>query len=411
MLTNLINKFGVRQRCMDGSRLLTELMLTALQYDHDVNFYIYEEDMRYIGAINRKLLLKMGISPERCGALTLSEVCKSMPCNQDVIFLQDGDPMGDALNDAFDRLFPYSDEVAVVEKYTGHLAAIYGRKEFYHELYSVSAKDEIENVCYREFSVHCKDVGGALSQFAGNVNSQHGEDGILAALFDRIGVTSKYAVEFGGWDGIFLSNIRNLILERGFSGLFIEGDAERARNLLENYKDYPNVDCMAAYVGFRGEYTLDRILKEKNAPEQIDLISIDIDGYDYHVWDALKEYHPRVIIIEYNPTIPNEIVFINPRNESTFCGSSAAALVELGRQKGYSLVAVTETNLIFVTDEEYDKVGIWDNSLEVLRQVGIIGDGRYFQTYDGKVLLTGPGNLIWKGGAIENSGQFIITGV
>lgn len=137
----------------------------------------------------------------------------------------------------------------------------------------------------------------------------------------------------------------------------------------------------------------------KNAPEQIDLISIDIDGYDYHVWDSLKEYRPRVIIIEYNPSIPNDMVVVNPRSETAFCGSSAAAFVELGRRKGYSLAVVTTTNLIFVAEEEYDKLEIWDNSLDVLREKNILMDGRFFQTYRKEVILAGYTQYIWEGGA------------
>lgn len=412
MLKNLMDKFGVKQRCMKGSMYLTDLFLTALHYEHDVNFYIYENDFRYLGTINRRQLFQMNLSSELCRTLTLGELCQSLQSELDAVYCGELEPLGDTLLKAFQEQFPLSDEVAVIDKDTMRLTAIYSRKDFFHELYSVYAEDETEMICYREQSFqYYKIKAESLNQYAKNINTQHGEDGILSELFDRIGTTSKYAVEFGGWDGIFLSNIRNLIIERGFSGLFIEGDAERAQNLLKNYEDYPNVDCMAAYVGFRGEYTLERILKEKHAPEQIDLISIDIDGYDYHVWDALKEYHPRVIIIEYNPSIPNEIVFINPYNESIFCGSSAAALVELGRQKGYSLVAVTETNLIFVTDEEYDKVQIWDNSLDVLRRTSRLCDGKFFQTYDKQVILTGLANYIWSGEPFDENTKLLYTGI
>ena len=208
------------------------------------------------------------------------------------------------------------------------------------------------------------------------------------------------SVEFGGWDGIYLSNIRELIVRRGFAGLFIEGDRERAEKLRSNYADYPRVACVEAFVGFRTN-TLDSILRDNHAPEQIDVLSIDIDGYDYHVWDALQDYRPRIVIIEYNPSIPNDIVVINPHKEDIFTGSSAAALVELGRRKGYSLIAVTQTNLLFIVNEEYDKLEIWDNELSELRSVDRLSDGRYFQTYDKKIVLTGHNAYIWSGEAFE----------
>lgn len=92
------------------------------------------------------------------------------------------------------------------------------------------------------------------------------------------------------------------------------------------------------------------------------------------------------------------MVVVNPRSESALCGSSAAAIVELGRKKGYLLVAATMTNLIFAIEEEYDKLEIWDNSLEVLRGKNLLSDGRFFQTYQKQVIVAGYTNYIWEGG-------------
>lgn len=416
-MLNCIGQFGVKQRCMEGTKQLTDLFLTALHYEHDVNFYIYEGDYQYLGTINRELLLALNLSTELCHSFTLGELCKKIGRENlefDVVYWGNNEDLGEILNNAFQNIYPFSEEVAVVEKNAdgGHrLGAILKRRDVFHELYAVSAENETELVCYREFSHYYKQQLSNYSRYAKNINSQHGEDGILEAIFNKIGTSSKYAVEFGGWDGVYLSNIRHLITDHGFSGLFIEGEKERAGKLLENYKDYPNVQCVVAYVGFRGEYTLDHILEEKNAPEQIDLISIDIDGYDYHVWEALRQYRPRVILIEYNPSIQNDMVVVNPRSETSFCGSSAAALVELGRRKGYCLVAVTETNLIFVVEEEYGRLEIWDNDLNVLRAETRLGNGGFFQTYDKRVMLTGFTYYIWDGGkAFETNGKFELLG-
>lgn len=403
-MLNQIEKFGVRQRCIESTKYLTDLFLTALHYEHDVNFYVYEDDFRYLGTLNREILCLLNISSELGRTLTLGELCKnvSRKLEKDIAYWEvGGADLTALLENAFEKDFPFSDELVVVEKGSEKIIGIFERKAVFHEIYSVTAENETEMICYREFSHYYKPQMNYFNWYAKNVNSQHGEDGILSAIFDKIGTTSKYAVEFGGWDGIYLSNIRHLITDRGFSGLYIEGEEERAKNLLKNYESYPNVSCVAAYVGFRGEYTLDNILRKQNAPEQIDLISIDIDGYDYHVWDALRQYKPRVIVIEYNPSIQNDMIVINPREESIFCGSSAAALVELGRKKGYSLAVVTKTNLIFVTDEEYDKLEIWDNSLDTLRANNFLADGRFFQTYDKQVVCTGYDNYIWDGGKID----------
>lgn len=396
-MINNINKFGVKQRCMEGGQKLMDLLLTALHFERDMNFYIFENEMIFLGIINRKVLLERNIRLDKDTDIRLKDICVQ---NEPGIVRWPKDKyLMKMLNDAF--MDSPIDEVVIVSEETGQMEGIINRREFFNEALLAAPEDDEEMLCHREFSHFYKPYNNGLSRYAYNVNSQHGEDGILKAVFDKIGTTSKYAVEFGGWDGIYLSNIRELIVGKGFSGLFIEGDKKRAEELRNNYKDYPQVVCVEAYVGFRTN-TLDSILHDSNAPEQIDILSIDIDGYDYHVWDAVQDYRPRVVIIEYNPSIPNDIMVVNPHMENVFTGSSAAALVELGRRKGYSLIAVTQTNLLFIVNEEYDKLEIWDNELSVLRPVDRLGDGKYFQTYDKKIVFTGHNSYIWSGEPFED---------
>lgn len=399
-MVNRMEKFGVRQRCMEGEKQLIDLFLVSLHYEREVNFYIYEDDFKFLGVIDRKILLSKKTELSTDKEVRLKDICKrDMPS---VILWSEGE---DLVKELYDTFMGFQmEEAVVVDRENGVMVGIIDRREFLNEVMSVTPENDGEMLCYREFSHFYKLCRDNLNRYARNVNSQHGEDGILKAVFDRIGTTSKYAVEFGGWDGIYLSNIRELIVNGGFGGLFIEGDEERAEQLKNNYKDYPGVSCIEAYVGFR-ENTLDSILHANHAPEQIDLLSIDIDGYDYHVWDAVKDYRPRVVIIEYNPSVPNDIVMINPHVENIFTGSSAAALVELGRKKGYSLIAVTQTNLLFVVDEEYDKLEIWDNDLSILRPANRLSDGRYFQTYNKKIVFTGYNSYIWgKGEPFDKEG-------
>lgn len=391
-MINNIKKFGVRQRCMEGNRPLMDLLLMAMHYERDMNFYIYEDDWHFLGVINRKILLKQNIVSEEGKDLKLKDVC--VRTEKGIIQWKEGQYLTKMLNDIF-MDYPV-EEALIVDGKTGRMAGVINRREFLNEALTMIPEDDEEMICYREFGHFYKQCESGLNQYAYNVNSQHGEDGILKAIFDKIGTTSKYAVEFGGWDGVYLSNIRELIVKMGFGGLFIEGDKKRAEKLRNNYADYPQVACIEAYVGFRTN-TLDSILQDNHAPVQIDVLSIDIDGYDYHVWEAVQDYRPRLVIIEYNPSIPNDIVVINPHKEDIFTGSSAAALVELGRRKGYSLIGVTQTNLLFIVNEEYDKLEIWDNELSVLRPMGRLGDGRYFQTYDKRIVLTGHNSYIWTG--------------
>lgn len=392
-MINCMNKFGVKQRCLKGNQSLNELMLLSLHYTQDVNYYICDDNFIFLGIVNKNILLEANLSTENFSQVNLIDLCsKSL---KEIVYLGKNDLLYKKLNEVFCNCF--TTEAVIIDKETNRIVGIINRQDFFNDEFIVKAENDKEIIIYRDFSHTYQPYNKNLNKFAYNINSQHGEDGIIKAIFEKIGTTTKFAVEFGGWDGIYLSNIRNLIIENDFGGLFIEGDSEKASLLKKNYIDYPQVSCIENYVGLK-ENNLDDILLENNVPENIDLMSIDIDGYDYHVWDALRKYRPRIIVIEYNPSIPNEIVLINPYSEDIFTGSSAAALVELGRKKGYSLIAVTQTNLIFIIDEEYEKLEIWDNSLQTLRPTDRLSDGRYFQTYNKKIIFTGFNAYIWSSG-------------
>jgi len=129
-----------------------------------------------------------------------------------------------------------------------------------------------------------------------NIHSQNGEDGIIEAIFDRIGIKNRTCCEFGAWDGIHLSNCRKLILD-GWSAVMIEGDEEKFCNLFSNYANNEKVICVNKYVD-DAKNSLDTILREKKIPE-LDFLSIDIDGLDYEIFDTL-DCKPRVICVEIN---------------------------------------------------------------------------------------------------------------
>jgi len=231
-----------------------------------------------------------------------------------------------------------------------------------------------------------------LRAFARNVHSQNGEDGIIEEILKRLSRTSpvdNWCVEFGAWDGMHLSNTYNLINAKGYRAVLIEADKNKFRSLCQNI---PRQDVykVCQFVGLEGDATLDRILGATPIPADFDLLSIDIDGCDYFVFDSLQQYRPKIVCIEYNPTIPNEIEFVQPKDFKIKQGASAKALTLLAARKGYSLVAVTLTNLIFLREELHDLVaGPQKASLEALRD-----DTPYktyvFIGYDGTVLSNRP---------------------
>ncbi|MCB1774569.1 MAG: FkbM family methyltransferase [Gammaproteobacteria bacterium] len=241
-----------------------------------------------------------------------------------------------------------------------------------------------------------------LLDFKHNVYSQGGEDGVLSAILDRLPDTDRWCVEFGAWDGIHLSNVRNLIQERDYSAVMIEGSHTRSEELRSNYADNPRVFPVNAFVGFTAADGLDRILADTPITRDFDLLSIDIDGNDYHVWKAVGEYRPKVVCIEFNQTIPTGVEFVQPADPAVNQGSSVSAMVALGREKGYQLVCVLDLNAIFVRDDYFPLFEIQDNSPWVLRTNA--SEVTYlFSGYDGTVFLRGGMGLPWHGMRLRES--------
>ncbi len=134
-----------------------------------------------------------------------------------------------------------------------------------------------------------------------------------------------------------------------------------------------------------GQDSLDEIIKQQNITERIDLLSIDIDGDDYYILEGLKNIKPRVIVIEYNPTIPPG--FDVKQSPGQYFGSSCSTILKLGQEKGYELAHVTQTNVFLVDSTEFSKLNIAPQDLNNFRF-----EKNYsyvVTTYDGKPFLLG----------------------
>jgi hypothetical protein len=201
-----------------------------------------------------------------------------------------------------------------------------------------------------------------FKKFEKNIQSQFGEDGVIEEIFKRIGYENKICVEFGAWDGVHLSNTWNLWHNEDWTAYLIEGDPVKAQALERSIKDFPKVKAINAYVTPEGKSCLDNILKEYNLPENFDLLSIDIDGDDYYILKHLKTFRPKVIIIEFNPTVPPHIEMVQEMGE--YMGASALSIIKLGESKGYRAIHITEVNVLFVTNELYASGNFQEINLE-----------------------------------------------
>jgi hypothetical protein len=241
-----------------------------------------------------------------------------------------------------------------------------------------------------------------LLDFSYNVYSEAGEDGVIEKILEILPENDRWCVEFGAWDGIYCINTRNLIVNKGYSAVLIEADKNKFKDLKRNYFGNPKVITINRFVGWSDNDNLDQILKDTPIPVDFDLLSIDIDGNDYHVWKAIRKYKPKVVVIEFNPTIPTGIRFVQPPDPSINQGASLSSLVDLGKEKGYELVAVLPYNAIFVKSEYFPLFQIEDNRPEVLR-TNLDKITYLFIGFDGTIFLHGCKMLPWHGIKLKES--------
>ena len=235
-----------------------------------------------------------------------------------------------------------------------------------------------------------------LLDYQANVFSQAGEDGVIEKVLELLPDKNNWCVEFGAWDGILYSNTRNLVVNKKYSAILIESDQEKFKDLQSNYSQYASVLTVNRYVGFNNHDQLDLILKSTPIPRDFDFLSIDIDGNDYHVWRATENYQPKVVCVEFNPTIPTEVDFVQAADKRVNQGSSLIALTELGREKGYELIAVLPFNAIFVKREYFPVFEISDNRPSTLR-THTQAITYMFSGYDGRIILRGHRRNDWHG--------------
>lgn len=233
-----------------------------------------------------------------------------------------------------------------------------------------------------------------LSDRVRTVTSQVGQDGIIEAIFEKIGLTNKACCEFGAWDGKHLSNTWNLIANNGWDGYLIEGSADRCKQISQNHNNNPKVHVINAWVGFEPGETIDDLLESAGAPRDLDFISIDVDGNDWHVWHSMKRYRPRVVEIEYNPTISNEVYFVQDQDFAIHQGCSPLALIDLGKKMGYEVVSL-HGDAFFVREDLFPLMDIPNNHIDALRTSGV-RELRIWQGYDGKFWTAGTRVAGWQ---------------
>lgn len=192
------------------------------------------------------------------------------------------------------------------------------------------------------------------------VYSQGGEDGIIEWLVESLAIPTHAFIEFGV-DRYRESNTRFLLGNRNWRGLIFDGGKENI-DFITHDDIYWMHDLTAAQAFITRDNINDLVTSNKFGGE-IGLLSIDIDGNDYWVWENIDAIAPIIVVCEYNAifgdlypiTIPYDACFYRTRahHSNLYFGASISALRLLASRKGYEFVGTNSTgvNAFFVRND------------------------------------------------------------
>jgi hypothetical protein len=202
--------------------------------------------------------------------------------------------------------------------------------------------------------------GGDFRAHEYGVFSQWGEDGLIGHLVSRVPIERPWFVEFGVED-YREANTRFLVMTQNWRGLVMDGSEANIRAIKDDAISWRHeLDARCAFVT---RDNINDLLKDAGFVGDIGLLSLDIDGNDYWVWEAIECVSPRIVVVEYNSlfgpdravTVPYDAGFVrgHKHHSNLYYGASIAALARLGRRKGYALVGsnTAGNNAFFVRED------------------------------------------------------------
>jgi len=196
--------------------------------------------------------------------------------------------------------------------------------------------------------------GRPICDFGFSVHSQTDEDGILLYLFSVVGTTNRQAVEICAGDGIEC-NTANLLLNHGWHALLVDGDPSNVAKARRFYAQSRRTQTFPPKVvqAWITRDAVNQVIRDNDFLGEIDLLSLDLDGVDYWIWEAITAISPRVVVLEYQDilgpdrmwTVPYADDFTAGEHSMTgampnFAGASLRAFTKLAHSKGYRLIGV-----------------------------------------------------------------------
>ena len=231
------------------------------------------------------------------------------------------------------------------------------------------AGDELKRLTGRLLANQVRATAKSFREAEFKVFSQFGDDGIIQYLIDRLDIPTELAtfVEFGVQD-YSESNTRFLLLNNNWRGLVMDGDKGSMEGL--KTRDMYWRHDLTALCRWIDRDNINAILAESDFSGPLGILSIDIDGNDYWVWQRIEAVKPVIVIVEYNSvfgarqaiTVPYDPAFNRTKAHysNLYWGASLPALASLGRSKGYAFVGsnLAGNNAYFVHESYIDRGGI-----------------------------------------------------
>jgi hypothetical protein len=194
--------------------------------------------------------------------------------------------------------------------------------------------------------------------------SEFEEDGQLLYLLTLAGSASRIVVEISSQDGR-VCMATNLLVHHRWRGFLFDGDPVFVREGQRFFASHPAT--RSAPPVMRAEWftreNVNQVLAAAGVSDDVDVLSLDIDGNDLYLWSAMT-MRPRILICEFNNAVPSELALTIPykpdfsfaalpADQAMFRSASLAAFVAVGRRKGYRLVGMNALgfNAIFLRDD------------------------------------------------------------
>jgi hypothetical protein len=230
-----------------------------------------------------------------------------------------------------------------------------------------------------------------LKDYEFKVFSQWGEDGIIQYLTKSLEIKNKTFIEFGVED-FMESNCRFLLMKDDWKGFVIDGSKSNIEKIKNSYFYWRHhLDAVDKFIT---KENIEEILATSGFDSDLGILSLDLDGNDFFILEAIKNFNPRILICEYNPvfgasrkiSIPYQADFYrtNTHHSNLYWGASLAAMTYLADKKGYSLVGTNTASC----NAFYVRKDLLNDKVEVVSVEAAYSPSNYRESRDEEGNLT-----------------------